>query len=143
MGEFTADPVFFSKKYDKFLSKTVGTQKRKPDDPAGGVMSKESILKIKETEAEADRIVEDARRAAQEMIAAAEREGRELCENTEQEMLAKRAEMLRQIEEKTAQMNERVMEEAKEQSEELKRNVKLRRKAAEKIIIRGLDAKCR
>ena len=46
----------------------------------GGLMSKESILKIKEVESQAERIVEEARLQAQEMVEKAEREGKLLCE---------------------------------------------------------------
>lgn len=106
-------------------------------------MSKESILKIKEVESQAERIVEEARLQAQEMVEKAEREGKLLCEKAETETLENRNAMLQRIDEKTAQLAEQSMEEAKAEAEELRRSVSLRRKSAEKIIIRGLDSKCR
>jgi hypothetical protein len=40
-------------------------------------------------------------------------------------------------------MRERLETEAKEEAEEMKRQASLRRKSAEKIVIRGLTSKCR
>ena len=106
-------------------------------------MSRESILKIQETERLAERTLEDAGTRAQEMIAQAEAEGRALCATTEQETAASLSAMLEQIHERTVVMTERMANEALEEVNELKRNVSLRRKIAEKIIIRGFDRKCR
>ena len=106
-------------------------------------MSRESILKIQETERMAEKIVTDAQARAQEMIAAAEAEGRALCTNTEAETAASLASMLKQLRERTEGMSERMANESLAQIEEMKKNVSLRRKIAEKIIIRGVDRKCR
>ena len=106
-------------------------------------MSRESILKIQETEQLAEKIVADARARAEEMIAAAEAEGRALCAKTETETSASLAVMLEQLRERTEGMSERMETESLAQIEELKKNVSLRRKIAEKIIIRGFDRKCR
>lgn len=106
-------------------------------------MSRESILKIQETEQIAEEIIADARARAQKMIEAAEAEGRALCETTERETEASLDAMLEQIRERTVSVSERMENESLAQVEELKRNVSLRRKIAEKIIIRGFDRKCR
>lgn len=106
-------------------------------------MSRESILKIQETEQQAERMIADARARAQEMIAAAEAEGRALCADTERETAASLAAMLEQIRERTVVMSERMANESLAEVDELKKNVSLRRKIAEKIIIRGFDRKCR
>ena len=106
-------------------------------------MSRESILKIQETERAAEKIVADAQARAQEMIAAAEAEGRALCTTTEAEAAASLAAVLEQLRERTDGLLERMANERIAQVEEMKKNVSLRRKIAEKIIIRGFERKCR
>lgn len=106
-------------------------------------MSRESILKIRETEETAARMVETARARAQEMIAAAEEEGREMLNRTEVETKQSLEEMLSQLKMRTESANQRSAAEAKLEAAELRRNVSLRRKIAEKIIIRGIERKCR
>ena len=106
-------------------------------------MSREAILKIKEAEAEADRIVAAAHERARQMISDAENDGRELCRAAEAETRAELDGMLQQIRERTAQLGERLHTENTEEAAQMKRNVALRRKIAEKIIIRGFEAKCR
>ena len=106
-------------------------------------MSRESILKIQETERIAEKIVADAQARAQQMIDTAEAEGRALCATTEEETSASLAAMLTQLRDRTEGMSERMANESLAQIEEMKKNVSLRRKIAEKIIIRGFDRKCR
>lgn len=106
-------------------------------------MSREAILIIKETEARAEQIVRDAQARARQMREDAERDGRSLCERTESEVLAQRAEMLKQIEVKSEELLARTLEEAREEADALSAAVSLRRRIGEKIIIRGLDTKCR
>ena len=106
-------------------------------------MSRESILKIQETEDLAEQIVAEARTRAQEMIASAESDGRTLCATTERETAESLAVMLDQIRERTVGMAERMSNECLSEVDELKKNVSLRRKIAEKIIIRGFERKCR
>ena len=101
---------------------------KKTGNRMGGTMSRDSILKIKETEQAADQLIEDARLRAKEMIERAEREGRELCAEAE---------------ERTAAMAERVSEEANSAAEEMRKNAALRQRSAEKIVVRGLMSKCR
>ena len=106
-------------------------------------MSRESIQKIKETEEHAERLVEDARRLAQERIALAEREGRALCEQTERETKEAVAATLAQLRERTEAMSVRLDEEAKEEADKMRSDASLRKRSAEKIVIRGLTSKCR
>ena len=106
-------------------------------------MSKDSILKVKETEAQAEQIVLEARAKAQKMLEDAEREGKALCSDAELEMLAKRDEMMALVRERSEQIGATSLEEAKQEANDIKREASLRRKVAEKIIIRGLDSKCR
>ena len=106
-------------------------------------MSRESIQKIKETEERAEQLVEEARRLAQERIALAEQEGRALCEQTERETNAAVAAMLAQLYERTEAMSQRLDEEAKEEADKMRADASLRKRSAEKIVIRGLTSKCR
>ena len=106
-------------------------------------MSRESILKIKEAEERADRMVEDAREQVRQMLRRAEAEGQALCQSAERETAAELAEMLAQLRERTAQMRERMESEGTEEAEALEQSVSLRRKIAEKIIIGGLERTCR
>jgi vacuolar-type H+-ATPase subunit H len=106
-------------------------------------MSRESILKIKEAEARADRLVAGAKEQARDMLRQAEAEGQALCDKTECECTAELSAMLGQLRERTAQMRERMEAEAHEEIEALEASVSLRRKVAEKIIIGGLERICR
>ena len=106
-------------------------------------MSRESILKIRETEDEAERIVAEARARAHEMILEAEQKGRDLCRRAEDETAAEMRAMLDQIRERTASVAARMAEENVADSEEMRNTVALRRRVAEKIIVRGFEAKCR
>ena len=106
-------------------------------------MSRESILKIKEAEARADRLIAGAKEQAQEMLRQAEAEGQALCDKTERECTAELSAMLGQLRERTLQMRERMEAEAREEAEALEASVSLRRKVAEKIIVGGLGRICR
>ena len=106
-------------------------------------MSRESILKIQETEERAEQIVRDARTRAQEIVAAAEAEGRATCERVERETAAELSAMLGKIRERTALLGERTEEECAEETAALCERVALRRRIAEKIIIGGVERKCR
>lgn len=106
-------------------------------------MSRNTILKIRETEAEAARIVAQAEERARSMRADAEEAGRALCRSTEQETSAELDGMLEQIRVKAAEMAEHILEETREEATAVAAAARLKRKSAEKIVIRGLDAKCR
>ena len=88
-------------------------------------------------------IVREAKDRAQRMREEAELAGQEMCRVAETETLAKRAEMMKQLRIKSEEHTARVMEEARAEADELTQDVSLRRKIAEKIIIRGLDMQCR
>ena len=110
---------------------------------AGGFMSRDSILKVKEVEAQAEKTVADAKLQAQQMLMQAHEDGKKLFNDAELQTLAKREEMMVRIREKSVQLEEAALAEAREEAAEISREVSLRRKIAEKIIIRGLDSKCR
>lgn len=106
-------------------------------------MSRESILKIREAEERADEIVKNARERARAIVATAEAEGREACERIERETSAELSEMLGKIRERTCLLSERTEEECAEEIAALRERVALRRRIAEKIIIGGVERKCR
>lgn len=106
-------------------------------------MSKDTLEKIRKAEHDAEQLVADAEEKAKAMKAEAVRQGEELCRTTEASVSAELAGMLEQIREKTAELTDRVMEETKTEAEEVAARARLNRKSAEKIVIGGLDAKCR
>ena len=106
-------------------------------------MSREAILKIRDAEGQAASIIADARERAQKMRDEAEREGLALCDAVEAETLTQKAEMMEQIRAKSEELAAATAQEAREEADEIIKAVRLRRKIAEKIIIRGLDTKCR
>ncbi len=106
-------------------------------------MSRESILRISEAEDAAERMIADAKAQAQNMIETARKDGRALCERTEAEVSAEYAEKLKALAERAAQMQERVDAESREELTSVEAEIRLRRRSAEKIIIRGFEQKCR
>ncbi len=106
-------------------------------------MSRESILKIRETEQVAEDIVESAKAQAREMLAEAERRGEALCTRIQTEVTAEWEHTMQQVDERTAAMTERAKQEAANLAEELCKNATLHQRSAEKIVIRGLMSKCR
>lgn len=106
-------------------------------------MSRESIKMIKQTEQKAERIVREAQEKAAKMVADAEANGVALCQNTEAQTVAAAKEVIVQLRERAENMRERLDTEAKEEAAELVRGASLRKRSAEKIVIRGLASKCR
>ncbi len=106
-------------------------------------MSRESILRVKDAEAKAERIVEDAKIRANAMIEEAEKKGRAMCVAAE-EAATKEADLaMTMLRERTAETMERVNNDAHDEVEEMRKEAFLRRRSAEKIVIRGLMSKCR
>ena len=106
-------------------------------------MSRDSILRISEAEDAAERMIADAKALAQSMIEAARRDGRALCERTEAEVSDEYAEKLNELGKRAAEMRERVDAESREELTSVEAEIRLRRRSAEKIIIRGFEQKCR
>lgn len=106
-------------------------------------MSRESIKMIKQTEQEAERILLEAREKAAQMVVDAQANGEALCESIEAETIAAAKEVIGQLRERAEGMRERLEAEAKEEAAEVVRQASLRKRSAEKIVIRGLASKCR
>ena len=77
------------------------------------------------------------------MLESAEADGRALCVQTEKEVRDKNGALMNQLRERTAETVANAAEEAKGEAEEMRKNAFLNKRAAEKIVIRGLMSKCR
>ncbi len=106
-------------------------------------MSKEAFFKIREAEAEAERILAEAEAEASRMITEAKAAGEALCRNAEQETAAELSRKMEQIYQRGEEHVERVLAEGHEEEAEIEEKIRLTRRSAEKIVIRGLEAKCR
>lgn len=106
-------------------------------------MSRESIKLIKESEMQAERIVLQAQEKAAQMVADAKQRGEALCESVEKETVETAKQAILQLRERADGMRERLNNEANEQAAEITRQASLRKRSAEKIVIRGLASKCR
>ena len=106
-------------------------------------MSKEAFFKIREAEAEAERILAEAEAEASRMITEAKAAGEALCRNAEQETAAELSRKMEQIHQRGEEHVERVLAEGHEEEAEIEEKIRLTRRSAEKIVIRGLEAKCR
>jgi vacuolar-type H+-ATPase subunit H len=106
-------------------------------------MSKETFFKIREAEAEAERILSEAAAEAERMVAEAEQNGRRLLEETERRVTAELEEMNQKLRQRAEEHTQRALEEGKEEANALSEAVRLTRRSAEKIIIREVEAKCR
>lgn len=106
-------------------------------------MAKEAIMKIRETEAKAEEIVADARKKAQALLEEAKANGQALCETAERDAAKERqtkiAAAQKRGEKQIAAGNAAVALEI----EELKKDAAMKKKIAEKIVLRGLEEKCR
>ena len=107
------------------------------------LMSRESIRMVKQTEQEAERILREAQEKAAQMVADAEANGVALCENTETQTLAAAKEVIVQLRDRAENLRERLDGEARDEVAVIVRQASLRKRSAEKIVIRGLASKCR
>ncbi len=106
-------------------------------------MSRESILKVRETEQKAERIVEEARARARAMVEKAEADGKAHCAEVEARVLSESAQMKETLRERTSQTVANADEEARKEAETIRKEAFLNKRSAEKIVIRGLMSKCR
>ena len=106
-------------------------------------MSKEAIMKIRETEARADEIIVDARKQAQAMLEAARVDGQALLEAAEAESAKEQKEKLAAAKKQGETMLARGERDALLEVDDLQKEAALKRKLAEKIVLRGLEEKCR
>lgn len=106
-------------------------------------MSKETILRIRETEKKAAELIEEAEADARAMRMNAEEEGKRLCLETEKKVAAELEAMTERIRGKADELIQRSEEEAKAEADALEASVKVSRKAAEDALVGRLMEKCR
>ena len=92
---------------------------------------------------QAERIVREAQEKAAKMVEDATAAGEALCESTEKETIETAKQAILQLRERADGMRERLSNEASEEAAEITRQASLRKRSAEKIVIRGLASKCR
>ena len=105
-------------------------------------MAKEIIEKIKEAEAEADRIRAEAQTEAQECLREAEKNGRALCEWAESEGLAENREKIRLIRERADDMMAHSAEEAEQKAAAMRADAEHRMREAVRLILGGVMEQC-
>ncbi len=105
-------------------------------------MSKEVILKIKQTEAEAEKIRSDASDRAKEKLRNAEVLGMALCEKAENDAVRENAEKLRLTREKAEELLERSRQEAQKEKDRLRAQGAPYMGDAVRLIIGGIFEKC-
>ena len=106
-------------------------------------MSKETIIKIKEAEEDAKRIIREAHLEAEARMEAERAEGERMCRETETALTAELLGMMDQLRARLKKMEERVESETQREAENLSGLASLNRRAVEKIIVSGVNAKCR
>ena len=106
-------------------------------------MSKETMERIREAEAEADRRIAAAEAEAARMRAAADAAGRERCAKAENAAGDALAAALNAAQQQADRLTEQALAAAKAEAETVRKNAEGRLSEAEKIVIGGLEAKCR
>ncbi len=105
-------------------------------------MSKEIILKIKEAEAEAQKIRSDASDEAASRIRRAEAEGKKRCERAEAEASAVNREKLNITSDRADELLKRAKESADAESEALREAAEFNLREAVRFIIAGVREQC-
>lgn len=105
-------------------------------------MSREAIMKIRETEAEAARIRARGAEKAKEILREAEAEGVKLCETAESRAAEENREKLAMTREKAEQLLAKTRAEAKKENEKLRESRSDRIRDGVRMIIGGLFEKC-
>ncbi|MBQ7376341.1 MAG: hypothetical protein IJW52_05620 [Clostridia bacterium] len=105
-------------------------------------MSKEIILKIKEAEAEAQKIRNDASAEAVERVRRAEAEGRKLCEKAEADAAKVNREKLAITAERADDLVGRAKEDAQKEAEELRESAEFNLREAVRLIVAGVYEQC-
>ena len=106
-------------------------------------MSKETMDRIREAEAQADRKIADAEAQAAKWKAEAEAAGRKVCENAEKSAASDLNASLEQARNQAQALTKEALDLAAREAETISANAEQARAAAERIVIGGLEAKCR
>ena len=105
-------------------------------------MSKEIILKIKETEAEAQKIRTDAANEAAQRIKRAEEEGRKLCDKAERDAERINREKLKVAAGRADDVIDGVRESAEEEARAARETAEFNVREAVRLIIAGVYEQC-
>ena len=105
-------------------------------------MSKEIIVKIKETEQEAANIRKNGTDRAREILRLAEEKSARLCEETERERSAENRQKLELTQKKADELLQKTREDAQKEEEILRETSSDRLRDAVRMIIGGLFEKC-
>ena len=105
-------------------------------------MSKEIILKIKEAEAEAQKIRSDAADEAAARIRRAEAEGKKLCDKAGVDAAAINREKLNITSDRADELLKRAKESAETDAEALKMSAEFNLREAVRFIIAGVEEQC-
>lgn len=105
-------------------------------------MSKEAILKIKEAEAEAERIRENAAAEAKERVRRAEKEGKQLLACTEEEALRVNAERLALTRKRADELLEQSHKDAEAEAQKICADSDERMDDAVRLIVEGVFEQC-
>jgi len=105
-------------------------------------LSRDTILKIKEAEAQADKIRAAAQAEASARIKAAEADGKKLCADTELRVFAENEKKLGLIREKAEEMINGNREASEEESKAVTDSASLHLREAVRYIIGGVMEEC-
>lgn len=106
-------------------------------------MSKETMEQIRMAEAEADRLIADAESRAARMKSDAVAEGRAICAAAEKAVAVQMESALETARKQADDLTAKAFEEANREADGIAKIAERGRKAAEAIVIGGLEAKCR
>lgn len=105
-------------------------------------MPNDAIVKIKQAEQDAVNIRKKAEQDATELISSVKRHGEELLAATEENTRSEITAMRNAVNEKAERLAAKSRFEAKVETAELRKNAKMRMRAAADEIIRGIDKQC-
>ena len=108
----------------------------------GCILSKEIILKIKEAEAEAQKIRNDASAEAAQRVRRAETDGKKLCEKAEADAAKVNREKLSITAERADDLLGRAKEDAQKEAEELRESAEFNLREAVRLIVAGVYEQC-
>ena len=105
-------------------------------------MSREIISKIKETEAEANRIKSSAKEEARVRVQRAEENGKKLCAKAELDSQRNNSEKLRLTKQKTDALLEGIRNDSESEAAKMRAEAEFNMREAVRFIISGVNEKC-
>ena len=105
-------------------------------------MSKEAVLRVKEAEAPAKKMIDDAHAEAKRLIDVAQKEANESCISLEVSLNEEYSERVMQVREDTMALVEESLEKAHRDADALERKAKLNMPATVRTISRRIIGEC-